>query len=252
MKPISEEQALGIRITTHNRFGKYEVNDWILKNLNLKKGEKILDIGCGTGKQLIPYAKIVGEDGLAFGVDLSEELLEESKKAAKKARVSIKVKKCAMEELAECIGTGQKFDAISSSFAIYYSKDIGKTVLDIHSLLNDVGRVFVCGPTEGNNRELAEMHAKVAPLSSKFIEHTQFVAKTALPTFKKRFKNVRTSIFKNPVTFPNKKSVLDYWSSYTLFNEKVKSKFESLVDDYFSKKPAFVTHKVVLGILAKK
>ena len=251
MKPGTEEQALSIRIATHDQFAKYEVNDWILKNLNLKKGERILDIGCGSGKQLIPYAKIVGEKGLAFGVDLSEELLEESKETAKKAKVSIKVKRCSMEELAEGLGK-ERFDASTSSFAIYYSKDIDKTVSDIYSLLKEGGRAFVCGPTEGNNKELAKLHAKVAPLPSKFIEHTQFMAKTALPTFKKHFKTVNTSIFENPITFPSKKAVLDYWSSYTLFNEKAKAKFESLLDEYFAKKSEFVTHKVVLGILAKK
>ncbi|MCS4538598.1 MAG: methyltransferase domain-containing protein [Thaumarchaeota archaeon] len=251
MKPVTEEQALSIRIATHGQFAKYEVNDWILKNLNLKKGERILDIGCGNGKQLIPYAKIVGDKGLAFGVDLSEELLEELKEAAKKSKVSIKVKRCGMEELAEGLGK-ERFDAAASSFAIYYSKDIDKTVSDIHSLLKGGGRAFICGPTEGNNKELADLHVKVAPLPSKFIENTQFMAKTALPTFEKYFKNVKTSIFKNPITFPNKKAVLDYWSSYTLFNEMAKDRFESLLDDYFAKKSTFVTHKIVLGILAKK
>jgi len=251
LKDVNEAQALSIRITTHDRFGKYEVNDWILKNLDLKRGEKILDIGCGSGKQLIPYGKIVGKTGVAFGVDISEELLEGSEEAAKKAKVSIRVKKCGMEELAEVLGK-DRFDAIASSFAIYYSKDIDKTVSDIYSLLKKGGRVFVCGPTEGNNKELANLHAKVAPLPSNFIENTQFMSNTALPTFKKYFEAVKTSIFRNPITFPNRKSVLNYWNSYTLFNERARSKFESLLDEYFNKKSTFVTHKVVLGILAKK
>ena len=251
MKPISEEQALNIRIATHGKYGKYEINDWILKSLKLKSGEKVLDVGCGNGKQLIPYAKIVGKTGLAFGVDLSEESLNEAKEMAKKGGVSINVRLCAMENLLECVGT-ECFDAIASSFAIYYSKDIDKTVSDIHSLSKKGGRVFVCGPTGGNNKELAELHAKVAPLPRKFIKHNNFMATTALPTFRKHFKSVKTSIFKNPVVFPNKKAVLDYWNSYTLFNEKAKSRFESLADDYFRKKPTFTTHKVVLGILAKK
>jgi ubiquinone/menaquinone biosynthesis C-methylase UbiE len=251
LKSVSEEQALNVRIATHEKFAKYEVNDWILKNLKLKKGEKILDIGCGSGKQLIPYAKLVGKDGLAYGVDASEDVLKETMGAAKKEGISIKVKQCKMEELAECIGKKKQFDAIASSFAIYYSKNIDKTVSDIRLLLKDGGRVFVCGPTEGNNRELAELHAKVAPLPDKFFEHVGFMANTALPTFRRHFKNVKTSVFKNPIVFPNKQALLDYWNSYTLFNEGVKAKFEELVDEYFNKKSKFTTHKVVLGVLAK-
>ena len=251
MKPVTEEHAISVSIATHSQFAKYEVNEWILKNLDLKKGERILDIGCGNGKQLIPYAKIVGEKGLAFGVDLSEQQLEESREAAKKSKVLIKVKRCGMVELAEGLGK-ERFDAVASSFAIYYSKDIDKTVSDIRSLLTEGGRAFVCGPAEGNNRELAELHSRVAPLPSKFIEHTQFMANSALPTFRRHFKNVKTSMFKNPITFPSKKAVMEYWSSYTLFDERAKDKFESLLDDYFARKSTFVTHKVVLGILAKR
>ena len=251
MKPVGEEQALTVRIATHEKFAKYEVNDWILENLELTEGEKILDIGCGSGKQLIPYAKRVGRDGLAYGVDASGEILKEAVEAARKEGASIEFKQCKMEELAECIGRKKQFDAIASSFAIYYTRNVDKTVSDIRSLLKDGGRVFVCGPTAGNNKELAELHAKVAPLPDKFFEHVEFMANTALPTFRKHFKNVKTSIFKNPVVFPNKQALLDYWNSYTLFNEKAKAKFEALVDEYFSKRSRFTTQKVVLGILAK-
>lgn len=251
MKLISEEQALNVRIATHGKYAKYEVNDWILQHLKLKSGNKILDIGCGNGKQLIPYAKIVGMGGVAYGVDLLEHSLKEAEELAEKEGVSVKVKQCAMEELAERVDV-KGFDAIASSFAIYYSKDIDKTVAAIHSLLKKGGRVFVCGPTEGNNRELAKLHAKVATLPSKFIEHTNFMDNIALPTFRKHFRSVKTSVFKNPIVFPNKKAVLDYWNSYTLFNEKARSNFESLLANYFERKRSFTTHKVVLGILSIK
>jgi len=48
--------------------------DFILKNLNLKKGEKILDVGCGT---CILFENIYDEDKIFVGVDISEKILRE-------------------------------------------------------------------------------------------------------------------------------------------------------------------------------
>lgn len=47
----------------------------ILKSFGLKKGMKIADIGAGTGYFLIPAARIVGQEGKAYGVDVSKEML---------------------------------------------------------------------------------------------------------------------------------------------------------------------------------
>lgn len=51
-----------------------------LINHGLKEGMVFADIGCGPGFFSIPAAKIVGNKGTVFAVDLQEEMLEEIKK----------------------------------------------------------------------------------------------------------------------------------------------------------------------------
>lgn len=51
-----------------------------LINHGLKEGMVFTDIGCGPGFFSIPAAKIVGNKGTVFAVDLQEEMLEEIKK----------------------------------------------------------------------------------------------------------------------------------------------------------------------------
>ena len=51
----------------------------VLEKCSIKKGDKILDIGAGTGRFVIPFAK-KGYD--AYGIDISEEMLQRAKNKA--------------------------------------------------------------------------------------------------------------------------------------------------------------------------
>ena len=47
----------------------------MIKALNISKGDKILDIGCGGGHLIEDIAKSVGQEGKAIGIDPSSCLL---------------------------------------------------------------------------------------------------------------------------------------------------------------------------------
>lgn len=42
---------LAKRIDIHSRYGSKDIDAWMLDVLNLQPGIKILDVGCGSGKQ---------------------------------------------------------------------------------------------------------------------------------------------------------------------------------------------------------
>ena len=47
-----------------------------LKNIGMKKGQAVLDFGCGEGHYAIPAAKLVGEKGKVYAVDKNEHALD--------------------------------------------------------------------------------------------------------------------------------------------------------------------------------
>ena len=47
-----------------------------LERLNARPGEKVLEIGFGTGHCLVALAQSVGAAGKVYGVDLSDEMLK--------------------------------------------------------------------------------------------------------------------------------------------------------------------------------
>ncbi|EJU03159.1 S-adenosyl-L-methionine-dependent methyltransferase [Dacryopinax primogenitus] len=51
----------------------------VLDMLGAKSGERILDVGCGSGEITVDLEKIVGKNGLVVGVDFSANMIEKAK-----------------------------------------------------------------------------------------------------------------------------------------------------------------------------
>jgi ubiquinone/menaquinone biosynthesis C-methylase UbiE len=46
-----------------------------LQELNIKRGDVVLDLGCGRGEETIEAAKLAGPEGMAIGLDLTEAMV---------------------------------------------------------------------------------------------------------------------------------------------------------------------------------
>ncbi|KAG9051669.1 hypothetical protein FS837_000057 [Tulasnella sp. UAMH 9824] len=51
----------------------------VLSLLEAKPGERILDVGCGSGEITVDLQKVVGEGGMVVGTDFSRDMIEKSK-----------------------------------------------------------------------------------------------------------------------------------------------------------------------------
>src|ERR1041384_971627 len=54
----------------------------ILEGLRLREGNRVLDVGCGTGADVFEIAARVGPRGEVTGVDVSHSMIEEARKRA--------------------------------------------------------------------------------------------------------------------------------------------------------------------------
>ena len=57
----------------------HSIRSKAVSRLELKRGSRVLEVGCGTGRNLAPLVEAVGAEGLVYGVDLSEGMLAEAK-----------------------------------------------------------------------------------------------------------------------------------------------------------------------------
>jgi SAM-dependent methyltransferase len=60
-----------------------KVNDLLLERSAVAPGEKVLEVGCGTGAATVPLAEAVGDTGEVVGIDIAEPML-----AAARERIS--------------------------------------------------------------------------------------------------------------------------------------------------------------------
>jgi SAM-dependent methyltransferase len=54
-----------------------------LTEIGIRKGQKVLDWGCGSGNYTIPIARIIGEEGLVYALDKDKKTLDELMERAK-------------------------------------------------------------------------------------------------------------------------------------------------------------------------
>lgn len=53
-----------------------EATSQILQSLGASPGDKVLDLGCGSGEVTAEIARLVGPDGSVVGVDSSEDMVD--------------------------------------------------------------------------------------------------------------------------------------------------------------------------------
>ena len=56
----------------------------VLSEAGIRKGQVVLDFGCGSGTYTIPAAKLVGEKGTVYGLDISRKALGKMQRKAER------------------------------------------------------------------------------------------------------------------------------------------------------------------------
>jgi len=119
---------------------------FIIKNLKLKKGMEILDLGCGNGRHSIELAKKGHE---VTAVDSSNPLLEYAKRKAVKEGIDIYSRIRFLKRDMYQISFTEKFDAAISMFAFGFleEKEEHETMLKkIHESLKHGGKFILTTP----------------------------------------------------------------------------------------------------------
>lgn len=252
------EITLKQRIEIHEKYSRYEINDWIKEKIRLAPKEKVLDIGCGNGKQTIMFAGVVGNAGKVIGVDISQDLLNEARILSHDAGLDISyLNHNANDPLPF---ENESFDVVSCCFSIYYYSDIPKTLNEMMRTLKKNGRIFIVGPTVNNANEMLSVYAKVMGKKIPQIREER-IQDEIIPLIQKTFSHVSVDIFKNPIEFPDSETFLRYFTSTLLVQEckdnpeemsKKLSIIEKETDRIIREKGKFVVTKEVYGITGYK
>lgn len=113
----------------------------IVKLLNLKNGDKVLDVGCGTGSLLI-VAKKLNPEIIATGIDIDEKILKIAKNKMQKENLKINFTKTSADKLP--FGDSS-FDVVVSTLVFHHlSLDVKKRTLEeVKRILKKNGRFLL-------------------------------------------------------------------------------------------------------------
>lgn len=123
-----------------------------IKAMHIKPGEKILDLGCGTGRNACLMREYCGESGHITGMDISEEMADQFiKNCSAFDNVVFKNQRIDVP-----FTNGSQFDMVFMSFVLHgFPQEIRLKVLpNIFSSLNAGGRFCLLDFSEFKMKEM--------------------------------------------------------------------------------------------------
>ena len=104
-------------------------------------GERVLDVGCGSGATTVAFAKAVAPEGFVLGLDVSDPMLSQARAQAPKGLPLDFVLADATVHPFE----PQSFDLLASRFGVMFFADPVASFANLHRALKRSGRLaFAC------------------------------------------------------------------------------------------------------------
>jgi ubiquinone/menaquinone biosynthesis C-methylase UbiE len=108
----------------------------------IQPGDKVLEIGCGTGTLTIAAKERVGVNGEAVGIDIAPEMIAAAVRKSARKGIAVSFQAGSIEKIPFPDG---RFDTVLCSFMIFHMpEDIRqKGITEIFRILKSGGHVFI-------------------------------------------------------------------------------------------------------------
>jgi ubiquinone/menaquinone biosynthesis C-methylase UbiE len=234
--------------------GTNDFDAWVVSLIDGVRFSSVLDICCGTGNQLIKYAK-KNSEAYIVGVDVAEESLKTAEDRLRSlCAYNYKLKLIAMEEMFRDIEISDtKFDVVSCFYGLYYSRDTDRTLEEMIEHLSEKGTLIIVGPYGKNNAAFFEILQKYYDLPKLVLRSaTSFMEEEVFPILSRRLSKIDICTFVNPVLFPSTEKLLDYWQASTFFSSQHEEVVKKAIEEHFAMHGEFIMEKHVIAYIARK
>jgi ubiquinone/menaquinone biosynthesis C-methylase UbiE len=123
----------------------------------LTAGERVLDVGCGTGSLAIVAKREVGPTGEVFGIDASPEMIRRAASKAARAKVDVAFRNAIAEALPF---PDAQFDVVLSTLMLHHlpRKARGQCAREARRVLKPTGRILIVDFAEAQEKSGLAAH----------------------------------------------------------------------------------------------
>ena len=156
-------------------------------DLGLQGGDRVLDVGCGTGRLAMIFAKRVAPTGSVAGVDAATEMIKRATSRARKQQAPVAFQVAFAQRLPF---PDASFDAVACTLALHHvaEDDQQSAVQEMHRVLKPGGRLLIAEFAQGHGphallrwlRPSAPEH--MAERALQLVNSAGFTAVTSGPT----------------------------------------------------------------------
>ena len=134
----------------------------VVQALGLRPGERVLEVGVGTGLSLPLYPREVS----ITGVDVSREMLEKARRRV--ARQDLSNVEALLEMDAERMSFADaSFDKVVAMYVVPVVENPARLLDELHRVCRPHGEIFLVNHVRSDNRLIAAFEKALAPLSDK-------------------------------------------------------------------------------------
>lgn len=245
----SDTRALTRRLQTNVAGAKRDLEDWIIGEVRPRAGMRVLDLGCGTGKQSFALGTRVLPDGEVLGVDISADAVREiNARAEREAVPHVRATQISLDDVLAKLQTRQ-FDLVISAYAIYYAKDMVGLICGLRSLLPRNGAAFICGPGRGTNAEMVRLIERLAADGAQRVPPVDdFLSAHDLERIAGCYARCETMRLPNEIRFDSVESVMGWWENHNSYVPAMRDRVSAALRAEFEAGRGFVLAKNVLGV----
>ncbi|MEM6376369.1 MAG: class I SAM-dependent methyltransferase [Pseudomonadota bacterium] len=117
------------------------VLDLLMEHASLQVGDRVIDIGCGTGASLLRAARIVGPAGHVLGLDVSRPMLDLARRRAEALAYGSAAIDCVLGDAQVYPFAPTGFDHVISRFGVMFFGDPVAAFANIRKALRSNGRL---------------------------------------------------------------------------------------------------------------